>query len=227
MVYDRLISEAILALVPAGTMRIYVGKAAADHHRSQDETNALLVSLAKSGHQVARLKGGDPFVFGRGSEEAAHLAAHGISFDVVPGITAASGCCARLGIPLTHRGLAKGVRFVTGHCRDNGALDLNWQSLADPDTTLVLYMALANLEEISRELQAAGLSGQTPAAAIANGTMPSQQIVLGNLASLPGRIEMLDLRAPVLIVVGRVVELATMVGGLEDFKRTVRHVGLG
>ncbi|MEM7221819.1 MAG: uroporphyrinogen-III C-methyltransferase [Pseudomonadota bacterium] len=227
VVYDRLISSAILALVPAGTMRIYVGKAAAKHHRSQDETNELLVSLARAGHQVVRLKGGDPFIFGRGSEEATYLARHGIPFQVVPGITAASGCGASLGIPLTHRGLAKGVRFVTGHCRNNGALDLNWSSLADPDTTLVIYMALANLEEISCKLQAAGLAPGTPAAAVAGGTMPSQSMVCGSLADLSARVSELDLQAPVLIIIGRVVELASVVGGVAELRQEKRYVGLG
>lgn len=227
LVYDRLISPAILELVPAGTMRIYVGKAAANHHYSQEETNDLLVALARAGHKVVRLKGGDPFVFGRGSEEALHLARHGVPFEVVPGITAAAGCCASFGIPLTHRGLAKGVRFVTGHCRNNGELDLNWDSLADPDTTLVLYMAMANLAEISRKLRAAGLCPLTPAAAVANGTLPDQQIVCGSLADLPDRVAAMGLQAPVLVVVGRVVSLALMTAQQGPDHAAVRHVGLG
>jgi uroporphyrin-III C-methyltransferase/precorrin-2 dehydrogenase/sirohydrochlorin ferrochelatase/uroporphyrin-III C-methyltransferase len=212
VVYDRLISEQILDLVPVGAMRIYVGKANRRHTMSQDDINALLVKLARAGRRVVRLKGGDPFVFGRGSEEAEYLARHGIPFEVVPGVTAASGCTAGLGIPLTHRGVASGVRFVTGHCREDIELDLNWPSLADPDTTLVVYMGLANLPQISRELIAAGLSPDTPAAAIASGTMPEETMCRGTLASLPGQIVVADLAPPVLLIIGRVVALAEVLG---------------
>jgi uroporphyrin-III C-methyltransferase/precorrin-2 dehydrogenase/sirohydrochlorin ferrochelatase/uroporphyrin-III C-methyltransferase len=208
IVYDRLISPEILALIPPGTMRIYAGKANAHHTMPQDETNALLVKLAQSGHRVVRLKGGDPFIFGRGSEEAEYLARHGVAFEVVPGVTAASGCTAGLGIPLTHRGLANGVRFVTGHCRDDRELELNWASLADPDTTLVIYMGLANLPRISRELIAAGLAPDTPAAAVASGTTPQQTLSVGTLADLPEKLAASPPAAPVLIVIGRVVSLA-------------------
>jgi uroporphyrin-III C-methyltransferase/precorrin-2 dehydrogenase/sirohydrochlorin ferrochelatase/uroporphyrin-III C-methyltransferase len=212
VVYDRLISPAILDLVPAGVMRIYVGKTNGHHCVAQPETNALLVKLARSGRRVVRLKGGDPFVFGRGSEEAEHLARNGITFELVPGVTAASGCAARLGIPLTHRGLASGVRFVTGHCREDQELALNWSSLADPDTTLVIYMALANLRRISTELMAAGLPAETPAAAIAGGTLPEEDWCLDTLAGLPDAVRRQGLEAPVLIVVGRVVALADVLG---------------
>jgi uroporphyrin-III C-methyltransferase/precorrin-2 dehydrogenase/sirohydrochlorin ferrochelatase/uroporphyrin-III C-methyltransferase len=214
VVYDRLVSPAILELVPTAATRIYVGKARGRHTQPQDEINALLVKLARSGHKVLRLKGGDPFIFGRGSEEAEHLARHGIAFEVVPGVTAASGCAAGFGIPLTHRGLANGVRFVTGHCRDGQALELNWHSLADPDTTLVIYMGLASLPTISRRLIAAGLPPDTPAAAIAGGTMPHQTLCRGTLANLPARAATRALKAPVLIVVGQVVALAAVLGTL-------------
>jgi uroporphyrin-III C-methyltransferase/precorrin-2 dehydrogenase/sirohydrochlorin ferrochelatase/uroporphyrin-III C-methyltransferase len=214
VVYDRLVSPAILELVPAGTTRIYVGKANAQHTLPQDEINALLVRLARTGHGVVRLKGGDPFIFGRGSEEAEHLARNGIAFEVVPGVTAASGCTAGFGIPLTHRGLASGVRFVTGHCRDNGELELNWASLADPDTTLVIYMGLASLPKISRRLIEAGLPPDTPAAAIASGTTPGQTLRRGTLADLPQKTAGTTLKAPVLIVIGRVVSLAEALGAL-------------
>lgn len=227
IVYDRLVSEAIFDLVPSGTMRIYVGKATAQHHRSQDETNDLLVSLAKIKRRVVRLKGGDPFIFGRGSEEAAHLARHGIAFEVVPGITAASACGASAGIPLTHRGFATGVRFVTGHCCDNGKLDLNWSCLADPDTTLVFYMALANLPEISARLQEAGLSRETPAAAIANGTLPDQRIVYGTLSDLPEKVAQQGLCAPSLIFIGQVVELADIIGARDRYLEAEPNAGLG
>lgn len=208
VVYDRLVSEEILELVPQGAARIYVGKAKGRHTLRQDEINTLLAKLAQAGHRVVRLKGGDPFIFGRGSEEAEYLASRGVSFEIIPGITAASGCAASLGIPLTHRGLATGVRFVTGHCRNGRELDLNWDSLADPDTTLVIYMGLANLDEIVPRLVTAGLPSDTPAALIANGTLPRQRMCLGSLSDLPEMARHHDLRAPVLIVIGRVVALA-------------------
>jgi uroporphyrin-III C-methyltransferase/precorrin-2 dehydrogenase/sirohydrochlorin ferrochelatase/uroporphyrin-III C-methyltransferase len=214
VVYDRLVSPAILELVPAGATRIYVGKANGRHTLPQDEINALLVRLARTGHSVVRLKGGDPFIFGRGSEEAEYLARRGIAFEIVPGVTAASGCTAGFGIPLTHRGLASGVRFVTGHSRDNGELELNWASLADPDTTLVIYMGLASLPKISRRLVEAGLPPDTPAAAIASGTTPGQTLCRGTLVDLPQRTAGTTLKAPVLIVIGRVVTLADVLGAL-------------
>jgi uroporphyrin-III C-methyltransferase len=206
VVYDRLVGDGVLDLVPRGAMRIFVGKASAAHHMSQGEINELLVRLARPGRVVVRLKGGDPFVFGRGSEEAAHLARHGVPFAVIPGVTAAAGCAAAAGIPLTHRGLATGVRFLTGHCRAGAGLDLNWQSLADPDTTLVVYMGLANLPEISARLMAAGLPAGTPAAAIASGTMAEQKVCQASLGELPERVRAEALEAPVLVIIGRVVE---------------------
>jgi uroporphyrin-III C-methyltransferase/precorrin-2 dehydrogenase/sirohydrochlorin ferrochelatase/uroporphyrin-III C-methyltransferase len=208
VVYDRLISDEILDLIPTGTARIYVGKANSRHTLSQDEINCLLVKLARSGHRVVRLKGGDPFIFGRGSEEAECLARHDVPFEIVPGVTAASGCAATVGIPLTHRGLATGVRFVTGHCRNNQLLDLNWASLADPDTTLVIYMGLANLAEFSRRLIDAGLPPDTPAAAIAKGTTSDETLCRATLSSLPALASEADLKPPVLIVIGRVIGLA-------------------
>ena len=215
VVYDRLISDEIMDLVPPGTTRIFAGKAANRHTLPQDEINELLVRLARSGRSVVRLKGGDPFVFGRGSEEAEHLARHGIPFEVVPGITAASGCAAYAGIPLTHRGTATGVRYVTGHSRAGVDLDLNWRSLADPDTTLVIYMGLTHLREISRRLITAGLAPETPAAAIASGTTRDQRICTGTLADLPLRVEDEGLRPPVLVVIGHVVSLADVIGEAE------------
>ncbi len=173
VVYDRLVSNEILALVPAGTARIRVGKQPRCHPVPQAEINELLVRLASTGRTVVRLKGGDPFLFGRGSEEAAYLSAQGIRFQVVPGVTSASGCSAAVGIPLTHRGLASGVRFVTGHCRDNVDLDLDWRGLADPETTVVVYMGTANIPQIAIRLINHGLPATTPAAAIANGTRQS------------------------------------------------------
>lgn len=210
IVFDRLISAAIMDLVPSGTTRIYAGKTAHNHHMGQDDINELLVKLARAGHSVVRLKGGDPFTFARGSEEALHLIRNGIPFEVVPGITAATSVSAYAGIPLTHRGMALGVRFVTGHCqgRADATLDLNWKSLADPDTTLVVYMGLANLDTISAKLIEAGLPPETPAAAIQNGTTPNQRTVLTTLVDLPARARQENLQPPTLMVIGRVAELA-------------------
>ncbi|MBC8269867.1 MAG: uroporphyrinogen-III C-methyltransferase [Rhodospirillaceae bacterium] len=208
VVFDRLVSEEILQLVPAGTTRIFAGKAARDHHMPQEEINELLVSLAKSGRKVVRLKGGDPFIFGRGSEESLYLAKNNIPFEIVPGITASAGCGSYAGIPLTHRGLATGVRFVTGHCRAGKHLDLNWQSLADPETTLVIYMGLINIARIRDELIKAGLPADTPAGAIERGTTAEQRTILTTLEELPACIEKASLKAPSLLIIGRVVQLA-------------------
>lgn len=207
-------SEAILALIPAGASRIFAGKVARNHHMPQSEINALLVRLARSGRRVVRLKGGDPFLFGRGGEEAEALARSGLSFVIVPGVTSASGCTAYAGIPLTHRGLSHGVRFVTGHTQgEDGAVDLNWASLADPDTTLVVYMGRTNVARIAERLTAHGLAADTPAAAIIDGTRPQQQTLLTTLAELPQRIAALDRAAPTLLVIGRVVALAGVLAG--------------
>lgn len=207
VVYDRLVSEPILDLIPSGTARIYVGKVSGNHSLPQDEINELLVRLSARNRTVVRLKGGDPYVFGRGSEEASELADNNVPFEVVPGITAASGISAALGAPLTHRGLAHSVRLITGHRKLNGALDLNWRSLADADTTLVFYMGLANLPEISENLIRAGLPADTPAAAISNGTLAGQRQCIASLDRLPTLVEAVGLEAPVLTVVGRVVSL--------------------
>jgi len=208
VVYDRLVSPAILELIPAGTTRIFVGKAAGNHHLPQDEINTLLASLARSRGKVVRLKGGDPFVFGRGSEEALHLRRHGIRFEVVPGITTATAISAETGIPLTHRGLAGGVRFVTGHARNDLELDIDWSKTADKDTTLVIYMGLTNIGEITGNLIAAGLPPETPAAAIASGTLDHQRQCVTRLADLPQTLVDLDFKPPVLSIIGRVAGLA-------------------
>jgi uroporphyrin-III C-methyltransferase/precorrin-2 dehydrogenase/sirohydrochlorin ferrochelatase/uroporphyrin-III C-methyltransferase len=208
VVYDRLVSDAILALVPAGISRIFAGKIARHHHMPQPDINQLLVGLARSGRRVVRLKGGDPFLFGRGGEEAECLAAAGVPFEIVPGVTSASGCTAYAGIPLTHRGLAHGVRFVTGHAQADTDLDLDWRSLADADTTLVLYMGRIHVARIARALIGHGLPAATPAAIIVNGTRPDQVTLISTLADLPAAVARLDMAAPTLIVIGRVVALA-------------------
>lgn len=208
VVYDRLVSDDIMALVPPGTARISVGKQPRCHPVPQQEINELLVRLAHSGRTIVRLKGGDPFLFGRGSEEAAHLCAHGVPFTVVPGVTSASGCAAAVGIPLTHRGLAGGVRFVTGHCRDDVDLDLDWDALAEPDTTLVIYMGMANIPQIAVLLIAHGLSETTPAAAIANGSRRNQRHVISTLGEIGAAAASANFDGPVLFIIGRVVGMA-------------------
>jgi len=209
VVYDRLVSDAVMELIPAGTTRIFAGKVARNHHMPQPDINELLVGLARSHRTVLRLKGGDPFVFGRGGEEAEHLARAGISFEIVPGVTSASGCSAYAGIPLTHRGLAAhGVRYVTGHTQEDDTLDLNWPSLADPDTTLVIYMGRITVRRLCEQLIAHGLDADTPAAAVINGTRPDQESVTTTLADLPDAIENLARAAPTLLVIGRVVALS-------------------
>lgn len=209
VVFDRLISDEVMALVPPGAMRIYAGKTAHNHHMPQEDINELLVKLARSGRTVVRLKGGDPFTFARGGEEALELARAGIPFEIVPGITAATSVAAYAGIPLTHRGRSLGVRFVTGHCQGaERELSLNWASLADPDTTLVVYMGLANAATISDGLIGAGLAADTPAAAIENGTKKTQRSVLTTLAELPGRLVAEGFRPPTLMVIGPVAALA-------------------
>ena len=208
IIYDRLVSDAILEQIPSGVSRIYVGKKTGNHTLPQDEINRLLINLAEGQRIIVRLKGGDPFVFGRGSEEALLLAKQGIEFEVVPGITAASACTTYAGIPLTHRGLAQGVQIVTGHSQADQSLELDWKALADVNKTIVIYMGLANIELISSKLIEAGLDATTPAAAIQNGTTARQQRVLSTLSLLPVDTRKAMLQPPVIFVIGKVVSLA-------------------
>lgn len=206
VVYDRLVSQPVLDLVRLDAERIYAGKERARHALPQEDINHLLVRLAKEGKRVVRLKGGDPFIFGRGGEEIDRLAAEGIPFQVVPGITAASGCASYAGIPLTHRDCAQSVVFVTGHLQD-GSMNLNWPALAQPRQTIVFYMGLLGIDILCRELVAHGLPGTTPAALVQQGTTPGQRVLTGDLATLPGIVSRGDVKAPTLIIVGEVVRL--------------------
>jgi len=220
VVYDRLVSDEIMALIAPGTARISVGKQPGNHPIPQAEINRLLVVLARSGRKVVRLKSGDPYTFGRGSEEAEVLAAEGIEFEVVPGITSASGCAAAIGVPLTHRGLAGGVRYVTGHCRGDLELDLDWRGLADPDTTLVLYMASAHICQIAVRLIAEGLPESTPAAAIANGTRPDQEVMIATLGEIAEAATVFE--GPVLFLIGKVVGLADVLAAAGPSSRATQ-----
>lgn len=213
VVFDRLVSAEILALIPDGVERIDVGKRAGSHPMPQPEINQLLVRLGMTGRRIVRLKGGDPFLFGRGGEEAIVLAAAGIAFDVVPGITSAQGCAASLRMPLTHREIATGVRFVTGHCRADVPLDLDWQGLADDETTLVVYMGVANISEIARELIAHGRSPNTEVAAVSKGTQATEAHVVSTLGKIAIDVAMAELPSPVLFIIGKVVALASVMGG--------------
>jgi len=209
IVHDRLIGDGVLELANSNARRIDVGKAAGRHALPQEEINQLLVELAAPDRVVVRLKGGDPFVFGRGGEEAIFLFRHGIQVEVVPGITAALGCAAAAGIPLTHRGLARSVRFVTGHCRGDDPLDLDWARLADPETTLVVYMGHSQIGEIAGRLIAHGLSPATPVAAISDGCGHRQRVVRTTLSLATRASDAARPGAPVLFVIGQVVDVIT------------------
>jgi uroporphyrin-III C-methyltransferase/precorrin-2 dehydrogenase/sirohydrochlorin ferrochelatase len=206
VVHDNLVSPAIVELCRRDASRIYVGKQRNDHTLRQEEINALLVKLAKEGKRVLRLKGGDPFIFGRGGEEIETLTANGISFEVVPGITAAAGVASYSGIPLTHRDYAHACVFVTGHLKD-GTMDLDWSGLARPQQTVVFYMGLHGLPVLCKELVAHGLPDTTPAAIVQQGTTNRQRVLIGTLASLPQQAQDAQLKPPTLIIVGEVVRL--------------------
>lgn len=206
VLYDRLVSQEILDLARRDAERIYVGKERSKHSLPQLEINELLVALAKQGKRVLRLKGGDPFIFGRGGEEIDRLAQEGIPFQVVPGITAASGCASYAGIPLTHRDYSQSCVFVTGHLKD-GRTDLNWGALTQPQQTIVIYMSLTGLEATCRELIAHGLSSSTPAALVERGTTREQRVFIGELHNLPRIVAEAAVRAPTLVIIGEVVKL--------------------
>jgi len=206
LVYDHLVATAILDMAPAGVERIYAGKQRGNHALPQEDLNLLLVEQAKAGKVVVRLKGGDPYVFGRGAEEVETLVEHAVPFEVVPGITAAAGVAAYAGIPLTHRNHAQACVFVTGHLQD-GSMALDWVGLARPRQTVVVYMGLHGLPILCRELIAHGLPGDWPAAIVQQGTSASQRTVTGTLATLPDLAASARLKAPTLIIVGEVVRL--------------------
>ncbi len=215
VVYDRLVSAAILDLVPRGATRIDAGKQPHHHPVPQDEINETLIRLARAGRTVVRLKGGDPFLFGRGGEEACALAAAGIRFEVVPGVTSAQACAANLVLPLTHRDLSQGVHYITGHCRAGAELAFDWDGLAEPRTTLVVYMGLANIGKIAGRLIAHGRDPATPVLAVSRGTLPDERHIISTLANIGTDVRRTVLASPTLFIVGDVVRLAQKPGTFE------------
>jgi uroporphyrin-III C-methyltransferase/precorrin-2 dehydrogenase/sirohydrochlorin ferrochelatase len=215
VLYDRLIGEGILNLVRRDAERIYVGKLPENHSVPQEEIGKMLIRLAQEGKRVLRLKGGDPFVFGRGGEEIEALSENGIAFQVIPGVTAAVGCASYAGIPLTHRDHAQGCMFVTGHEKD-GKLDLNWNSLIQPRQTVVVYMGLSSLGAITGGFIANGADPSMPAAIIENGTRAGQRVITGTLESLPEKTKEAGIKSPALIIVGSVVTLRDKLSWFAD-----------
>ncbi len=215
VVYDRLVSPAIMEMVRRDAEIVYVGKERDKHIMQQENINQLLVRLAKEGKRVLRLKGGDPFIFGRGGEEIEELAQEGIAFQVVPGITAANGCSSYAGIPLTHRDYAQSCVFVTGHLKD-GSVDLNWKALAHPHQTVVFYMGLHGAPTLCKEMVAHGLSASTPVALVEQGTTPQQRVLIATLDTLLDVIKNQDIKPPTLIIVGEVVTLHKKLSWLEE-----------
>jgi len=215
VLYDRLVADDIVDLARKDAEKIYVGKSKSVHTLPQEDINHLLVRLAKEGKRVCRLKGGDPFIFGRGGEEIETLSEHKISFQVVPGITAASGCASYAGIPLTHRDYAQSVMFVTGHRKEDPAAELNWQAMASGEQTLVFYMGLSEIQNIADKLIKAGMPTTKPAALIQQGTTRNQKVVAGCLFDLPRLVSEQEIKAPTLIIVGDVVNLRNKLNWFE------------
>ncbi|WP_026971150.1 uroporphyrinogen-III C-methyltransferase [Aliagarivorans marinus] len=224
ILYDRLVGDEILSLIPQKTRAIYVGKAKHNHCVPQEQLNQFMVEQAQRGLHICRLKGGDPFIFGRGSEELMELQAAGIASQVIPGITAAAGCSSYAGIPLTHRGLSRGCTFVTGHLKE-GKLDLNWTQLANVDHTLVFYMGLSALNEISSQLAAHGLAADTPAALVEKGCHSDQRVVTTTLSELTEQADYHQLESPTLIIIGQVVALREQLNWIEQM--TPRPMAVG
>lgn len=228
--YDALVSEEIKELFPANVQAIYVGKRCSDHSVSQEELCELLIEEARQGRTVCRLKGGDPFVFGRGSEEALALSKAGIDWHVIPGITAAVGCTASAGIPLTHRGISHGCTFVTAHARTERGLeqhlDVDWSSLVKSNNTLVFYMGLGKARLIQEQLIAAGMPATTEFAIVEKGCTPDQKIYSDQLDKLFKTVSTHEISAPALIVVGKVISIAKELTLLKNLNTFQQHLHL-
>ncbi len=206
VVHDRLVGEGVLDLIRPDARRLYVGKRKSQHSVPQDEVNRLLVALAQQGLEVVRLKGGDPFLFGRGGEEMLAAREAGVPCEVVPGISAAMAASAAVGAPLTHRGLAQAVTFVTGHPARNGSLDLDWSALARPNQTVAIYMGLSSASEISARLIGAGRAAATPVVIVENASRPEQRRALSTLGALPAAAQ--TFTGPVMLLIGETAGLA-------------------
>jgi uroporphyrin-III C-methyltransferase/precorrin-2 dehydrogenase/sirohydrochlorin ferrochelatase len=206
VVYDHLVSNAVMDFVSPKAERIYAGKRRNEHAMRQEQINALLVRLVQDGKQVVRLKGGDPFIFGRGGEELQALARHGLAFEVVPGVTAASGVSSYAGIPLTHRDYAQSCLFVTGHLKD-GTADLDWPSLVRLRQTVVIYMGLSGLSDICRQMMLHGAAADLPVAIVQDGSISTQRTVTGTLKNIAERVAQANFQSPCLTIIGEVVKL--------------------
>lgn len=222
IVYDHLGAEGVLNLARPDAEKIYAGKESSNHALPQEEINVLLVRLAQQGKCVVRLKGGDPFIFGRGGEEIETLAEHGIPFEVVPGVTAAAGCAAYAGIPLTHRDHSQICVFATGHLKD-GSVNLDWKALARPNQTVVFYMGIGGIGEICKQLMAHGLSPDHPAAVVQHGTSSRQRVLTATVGTLTERIAEADIRPPALVIVGTVVSLQSQLSWFEPSRAGAQH----
>ncbi|MGB0941825.1 MAG: uroporphyrinogen-III C-methyltransferase [Marinomonas sp.] len=208
VLYDRLVGDQIIALIPDSAEALYVGKAKSKHSLPQEDINKLLCEKAAEGKCVVRLKGGDPFIFGRGGEEIEELVDAGVEFEVIPGVTAAAGCAAYAGIPLTHRDYAQSVRFVTGHLKD-GSTDLPWDELVHPAQTLVIYMGLTGLAETAENLVAHGMNKDMPVAVVEKGTTLSQRVFTSNICEINQVVIDNEVKSPSLLIIGDVVKLQT------------------
>jgi len=225
VLFDRLVSDEIMTLVRRDAERVYVGKSPQQHTMVQEDISELMVELAKQGKRVLRLKGGDPFIFGRGGEELELLAKHNVPFQVIPGITAASGCASYAGIPLTHRDHAQSCVLITAHGRD-GVLDLDWDRLVRPDQTVVVYMGLSSVGTLSEQFIKRGLDSGTPAAVVDNGTRANQQVVAGNLGNIAKRVEDSAIKGPALIIIGSVVSLRDELKWFADSEKDSHQMSL-
>ena len=223
VLFDHLVSDEVLRFLPPSAERIYVGKESSRHTMPQEKISEVMIGLSRQGRRVLRLKGGDGYIFGRGGEEAQALAEAGVPFSVIPGLTAAQGAAASLGIPLTHRSHARALVFATGHLQNNQQVDLDWMMLARPRQTVVIYMGLGTLPIICEQLMAHGMSPDTPAALIERATLPQERCVTGCLSTLPELAIANDVKPPALIVIGEVINLRKVLAGFEAAALNIHH----